>query len=367
MMPVSIDFASTDDDAAIRHLMRREPMPGRVAVTFEREPNFFRGCAVTGEDSRVLVARSEAGEVVAVACRSQRNVFVNGCEQRLGYLGQLRIDRRFRGRWLVSRGFSLLRELHAASGMRAYLAFIIDGNTEATGVLVKKRRRIFPEFHPVTGYCTLAIDVHRARPPLPCDARIHPASPSELPEVAQFLRDHGCRRQFFPVWTEAALRALTPFGLRPQDILLARRGARIVGVMALWDQSAYKQTVIKEYSGWLKTILPLWNFGMPMFGRAPLPRTGEAIRSAYAALICIAEDDGAVFASLLREIYRLAHGRGLSYLMLGMDARDPLLPTARSYFHILYPSRLYLVEWDDGDHLHERLEPGPTYADIATL
>jgi len=365
--PVYIDFACGDDDAAIRHLLRREPMPGRVAVTFEREPNFFRGCAVTGEDSRVLVARSETGEVVAVACRSQRNVFVNGREQRLGYLGQLRIDRRFRGRWLVSRGFSLLRELHTSSGLRAYLAFIIDGNAEATGVLVKKRRKIFPGFHPVRDYCTLAIDVHRRRPSLPCEARIHPASRSELPEVAQFLQDHGCRRQFFPVWNAAALDALEPFGLRPQDILLARHGARIVGTMALWDQSAYKQTVIKEYSGWLKTIFPLWNLSMPMLGRAPLPRAGEAIRSAFAALVCIAEDDGAVFASLLRETYRLAHGRGFSHLMLGMDARDPLLPTARSYFHILYPSRLYLAEWDDGDHLHERLEPGPTYVDIATL
>ena len=251
--------------------------------------------------------------------------------------------------------------------MSAYVAFIIDGNDEAAGVLVKKRRRIFPEFHPVSDYCTLAMDVHRARSPLSCEARIRPASPSELPEVVEFLRDHGRRRQFFPVWTEAALRALAPLGLRPQDILLARRGAHIVGVMALWDQSGYKQTVIKEYSGWLKTIVPLWNLSMPVFGRAPLPRVGEELRSAYASLVCIAEDDRVVFASLLREIYCLARARSFSYLMLGMDARDPLLPIARTYFHILYPSRLYLAEWADGDHLHERLEPGPAYVDIATL
>src|SRR5215831_7169780 len=367
MIRVKVDLAGPADDAAIRLLMRRQPMPGSVAVTFEREPDFFLGCAVTGEDSRVLVARSETGEVVGVACRSQRNVFVNGREQRLGYLGQLRIDERFRGRWLVSRGFSLLRELHPSSGIHAYLACIVDGNPEATGVLVNKRRRISPEFHPVSNYCTLALDVHRAKPPLSCEARIYSADPSELAEVARFLGDHGRRRQFFPVWKEGALRALASFGLRAQDILLARRSAQIAGAMALWDQSAYKQTVVKEYSGWLKTISPLWNRSAPMFGRAPLPRAGEALRSAYAALVCVAEDDDAVFASLLRETYRLAHARRFSYLMLGLDARDPLLPTARSYSHILYPSRLYLAEWADGDHLHERLERSPAYVDIATL
>src|SRR5262249_30090395 len=152
-----------------------------------------------------------------VACSSHRDVFVNGTEQRLGYLGQLRIDERFRGRWLISRGFSLLRELHPSSGVRAYLASIVEGNPEATGVLVKKPRRIFPGFHPFSNYCPLAIDVHRARPPLSCEARIPPADSDELAEVAQFLGDHGRRRQFFPVWNEGTLRALASFGLRAQD------------------------------------------------------------------------------------------------------------------------------------------------------
>jgi hypothetical protein len=367
MMRVDIDLAGPADDAAIRLLMRRQSMPGRVTVTFEREPDFFLGCAVTGEDPRVLVARSERGEVVGVACRSWRNVFLNGREHRLGYLGQLRIDERFRGRWLVSRGFSLLRDLHESSGLTSYLAAIVDGNREAKGVLVEKRRRLFPEFHAVAEYCTLAIDVHRARPPVSGGARISAADACELPAIAQFLQHHGARRQFFPVWHEGMLRDLAAHGLRGQHILVARCGEEIVGVMALWDQSAYKQTVIKQYSGWLKAVSPIWNRSASMFGRSPLPRPGDAVRSAYAALVCVADDDLPVFSSLLREIYRLAHARNLSYVMLGLDARDPLLPTARAYPHILYPSRLYLAEWADGDHLHERLEPSPAYVDIATL
>ncbi len=367
MSGVSVSLAGPADDAAIRRLMRRQAMPGRITVTFEREPDFSLGCALTGEDCRILVARSDQGEVIGVACRSLRSVFLNGQEQRLGYLGQLRIDERFRGRWLVSRGFSLLRELHEDTGVPAYLAAIVGGNPEATGVLVEKRRKFFPEFHAVADYRTLAIDVHRPKPAIDCNAQIASAHPDELSDIAGFLQAYGQRRQFFPVWDEESLRSLAAYGLRPGDFRVARRDGQLVGVVALWDQSAYKQTVIQAYSGWLRAIAPLWNSGASLVGRSPLPRPGQSLRSAYAALICIVEDDAAVFASLLREIYNLAHSRGFRYLMLGLDAREPLLPVAGCYSHILYPSRLYLAEWSDGGHLHERLEQRPCYVDIATL
>ncbi|HEX7288554.1 MAG TPA: hypothetical protein VF532_20385 [Candidatus Angelobacter sp.] len=368
MMPVTIDFAGPADDVAIRRLVKRESVPGRITVTFEREPDFSLGCAVTGEDCRILVARAaEDGEVVGVACRSVRHVFVNGREQRLGYLGQLRVDERFRGRWLVARGFRLLRQIHDEDPVPAYLASIIGGNPEAAGVLVGRRRKSFPNFHTVADYCTLAIDVQRPKGPVLCNARISPASTAEAAELAEFLRTHGSKRQFFPVWTEQSLRSLDEFGLKIEDLRIARRGREIAGVVGLWDQSAYKQTVVKSYSGWLRAVAPLWNSSAPWLGRNALPHPGEKLLSAYAALICVANDDLAVFGSLLREIYNLARLRGLNYLLVGLDARDPLLPVARAYAHVRYPSTLYLAEWSEGGHLHEQLDERPAYVDAATL
>src|SRR5713101_7826284 len=194
-----------------------------------------------------------------------------------------------------------------------------------------------------------------------------PASPDELAEIADFLRTHGGHRQFFPVWTQEALCNLAALGLRTEDLRIARRGAKIVGVTGLWDQAAYKQTVVRSYSGWLKAVVPFWNSSAAWFGRSALPRPGEKLRSAYASLICVAEDDAAVFGSLLREVYNLARLRGFSYLLVGLDARDPLLPVARAYTHVLYRSTLYLAEWSEGGQLHEQLDQRPVYVDAATL
>lgn len=338
-MELTVEFAAPSDDAGIRALMQRQAMPGRVSIAFAREPDFSRGCAVTGDDYKIVVARAR-DEIVGVACRSVRNVFLNGRETRLGYLGQLRVDDRFRGRWLVSRGFRLLDEIDRRDPLPGYLASIVDGNREADAVLVRRRR-----FREVARYCTLAIRTDRSV--RPTSNQIVAGSLEQVPEIVRFLRTEGSRRQFFPVWTEEALRNLDGFAI--EDIRIARRDGAIVGVMALWDQSAYKQTIVRGYSGWMRMAQPF------------LPPIGTKIRSAYAALICASTPD--VFSDLLRETSGLASERKFDYLLVGLDARDPNLPAGRKYRHYAYPSTLYLT---DGG-LHEQLDQRPAYVDIATL
>jgi hypothetical protein len=367
-MQLNIEFATPADDAAIRALCRREVMPGKISVTFEREPSFSLGCSVTGENVHIVVARnSDDGQIVGVACRSVRAMFVNGREQQLGYLSQLRIDRRFRGRWLLSRGFSFLKDLHDRDPVSSYLVSIVNGNREATGVLVENRRKVFPCFHPAAEYCTLAISVRRAKPSIQGSLEIRAGSSPEFAEIAMFLRAHGSRRQFFPACTEQSLKKLESSGLRSEDLLVARRNGQIVGVVGLWDQRAYKQTVVQAYRGWMKAAAPLSHFGKFLLGKPILPRPGLQLRSAYAALVCIANDDLDVFAGLLRELYNLAYVRGYEFVLLGLDSRDPFLRVAGEYAHVSYPSRFYLAEWSDGGHLHEHLDQRLAYLDIATL
>ena len=326
-MSIQIGVATPADDAHIRGLLRREPMPGRIAISFEREPDFSTGCDATGENATVLVARDlDTGVIAGVACRSEREVYVNATPTRLGYLGQLRVDRRFRGRWLVSRGFSLLKELHHRDPLPGYLAAVTADNREAEGILVRMGRRRFPAFHPVASYCTFALPV-RPTPPV---TGVTSATADDIPEIVRFLQTSGSRRQFFPVWSEARLISLTTrLGLCIEDVQIARRSGRIAGVIGLWDQSAYKQDVVRAYSGWMRLAVPLYNAGAPWLRRPRLPKTGERIRSGYAVFICIEQDAPSVFGDLLTATVNRAAARGLDYVLMGLDERDPLFRTAR--------------------------------------
>ena len=137
---ISFGLATPDDDAGIRRLLATNPMPGRIRVRFEREPTYFAGC---GPGTQVLVARDGAS-VVGVACRSIRKLYVNGVPEDVGYLGQLRVDRAYRGQLLTARGYRVMRELHEASPVRGSYTTIVDGNVQAEGCCCRPRPTCSP-------------------------------------------------------------------------------------------------------------------------------------------------------------------------------------------------------------------------------
>ena len=195
-MGIHIGLATPADDAHIRGLLRREPVPGRIAISFEREPEFSRGCDTTGENATVLVARDlDTGDLAGVACRSEREVYVNGTPARLAISGCASIA--LPRRWLVSRGFSL-KQLHDRDSLPGYLV-AVTVDTGKPRILVRKGA-LFPAFHPVAA-TALAFRCGRRGRGVWCGAGHSRRHPRDCP-----LSKPGSRRQFFPVWTEASYR-----------------------------------------------------------------------------------------------------------------------------------------------------------------
>jgi hypothetical protein len=377
-IPYTIECATPADDAAIRRLLASNPVPGAVTLTYEREPSYFLGCATMGPFCQVAVCRHQPdGAVVGLSCRAARPMFVNGHIEEVGYLGQLRIDAAHQGRWLLSRGFRQIREWDRDGRVAGYITTIIEDNATAAGVLVKHARRHFPVYRELDRLCTLALVVTH-RPWLrwhvyPAAATVYPISQgrqAELSEIVAFLRQYGAARQFYPAYSAADFCAnpLTR-DFQVSDFAVARRAGAIVGVLGLWDQTRYKQTVVQSYHGRLRRLRPAYNLGAQLMGAQPLPRPGEHLRYAYASFCCVHQDDPAIFAALLWHIYRMAAERGYHYLMLGLTTNDPLLAVARRYPHLSYYSRLYTVDWPDNPHagLHARLDGRLPYIELGTL
>ena len=66
-------------------------------------------------------------------------------------------------------------------------------------------------------------------------------------------------------------------------------------------------------------------------------------------------------------MYNQAVGRGYAYLLIGLHEEDRLLAVAREYLHFSYPSRLYVVHWDDGDEAFRLLDRRVPYLELALL
>jgi predicted N-acetyltransferase YhbS len=321
---ISFALASPADDAGIRQLLATNPMPGRIRVRFEREPSYFAGCA---PDTEVLVAR-DGERVVGVACRSIRRLYVNGVAEEVGYLGQLRVDRAYRGQLLTARGYRVMRELHEERPARGYYTTIVDGNAQAEGVLVRKSRGVMPRYRFLEKLYTLAMKGGgQAILPVRFPARRGQAG---LPVLHQNLSP-----------------AYAPQG---ESVCVPGGSATLV------DQRAFKQTVIDGYDRALSLARPLYN----LVGRIKLPKPGATLNHAYVTHFQ-AEDPHALISAILEK------GKRFDHILFGFTESDPALAVARRFKPVEYLSRIYTVAFDDGDDFHDRLLARPRAVDISAL
>lgn len=250
-----------------------------------RNRAFLLGAPVMGPISQTLVARQqESGQVVGLATRSVRPLFVNGQAEDVGYIGQLRVEAAHRGRWLVPAGFRLFHQLRQSSTGPGYITTIIEGHAEAEGLLVEKARRRYPAYRHRGAHLYPGPDP--APPPAGegCPRCWKSARTQvELDEIVAFLQREGRRKQFFPVYSAEDFTGPRLLGLRREEVAVALRGGKVVGVLALWDQSAYKQTVVRAYRDNLRRIRPLYNLGAELIGTATPHPHGPA----YPLCLCL--------------------------------------------------------------------------------
>jgi hypothetical protein len=349
-------------------LLRDNPMDGQIRVSLEREPNAFLAAAVEGEPHHTVVAREASGRIVGMGSRAVWNAYVNGAPCRLGYLSQLRVDRNFRGRRrLLAAGYEVLRGLRGPDEAPFDITSIIADNATARRLLAAEVPGL-PVYRELSGFVTLVLPGVRAsrRPP---SVRIEPGLPSWMPEVADCLERNRRRYQTAPFFSaEDLLSPERSRGLAPQDFRLAIVDGRVVGCLALWDQSGFKQVVVRGYAPRLARWRPWINRLPAILGQPRLPDPGETLPHAYISHVAVDEDDPDIFHSLVESAHEEACRRRYAYAVIGFAAGHPWLRWLQRRFHARrYESMLYTVDWGEGAAAVEALDGRLPHVEAALL
>lgn len=351
MTDISIELATPADDPALRRILRDNPMPGTISVSFEREPDYFIGARVEGPFHQTIVARDrDRGEIIGMGTRSIRDLYLNGTPQAVGYLSQFRADPRYRAmRKTLFRAFAFLHQLHRDGRAPFYLASIIEDNLPARRVFTAGLAGL-PHCHEYSRLHSLTIYCRRKRPrlPLPAGLRLERGSSARVEGIVACLQRNGRRYQFSPHWTSDTLfdPGCTP-DLVPNDFFLALDGDRVVGCLAVWHQGRFKQTVVRGYSGTLARWRHLANAGARFLGGPVLPPPNVPFRYCHASHLAIDDDRLEVMTALVRAVHNHIAGQGYDYYLLGLCENHPFLEAIMAtYPHIDYRSHLYLVAWE---------------------
>ena len=366
-MRVTFEPATAAHDAVLRRLIAANPMEGRVTLAFEREPSYFLASAVQAPFHQVVVGRdARTGEVVGVGTRAVRSGFVNGRIVPVGYLADLRLDPRYRGGTVIGRAYRHLAELHRDGRARLYYTMIAEGNRLALDTIAAGRGGL-PPYRDLGRFLSPAVNLRRRKPPLPWDGEVVRGQAALLGEIVACLRRNHARRQLAPVYAEADFGSPWLRGLRLEDLYVARRQGAVVGVLAAWDQRAFKQTVVRGYARALALARPFYNLGARLAGFPRYPSAGEALRSFYASLVAVDGDALDVFRALLRALYNDHVGGAYHYFVIGLHERDPLRPALADYTLTPFAGRLFVVHFADGEEAWRGLDGRVPYVELAML
>lgn len=360
--------AGREDEGDVRRLLADNSVDGWIRLSLEREPDAFAAAALMGQHHGTIIARDRrGGERVGMCEWSARNSYIDGEGQLLAYVGALRVAPPYRHRLgVIKGGFEAVRRLlHRNSATPYALTAIAAENVTALRLLGANLPGM-PSYQALEPFSTFAL---RPRRRTSSPLRVERATEDDLPAIAVRLARSYREYQFAPVWKARDLAdPVRCKGLQAEDFLVVRQGPGIAGCVALWDQGAFKQTIVRGYAGWLAGLRPLANLAGPLIGLPRLPAVGEPLRQVYLSHLAIEDNDMGLFRALidagLAEVRRL----GFPLALTGLASRHPLAAVLnRHYRPREYRALLHLVHWDDGRAAADAVSSRMPHVEIAVL
>lgn len=357
--------ARADDDHRLRWLLSENELYAWVRLSFEREPSYFTGEALMGEACTVIAeGRDSADSAMGMYNCAFLPVYVDGRVETVGYLGGLRIASAYRRRIrYVRHGYDSIRQLAPDHATLPYWMTSIAVENNAARRLLEAGLARLPRYRPVGRMRTFAIAVRKARS---LDL-LKPASAADVDELVAFHATQARGFQLAPVLEKTWLLALDGrHGLSLQDFLIWRVDGRIQACVALWDQRAFKQTVVRGYRKPLDRLRRVYNT-LARIGRWPeLPAAGRPIEQLYLAFLAIDGGRLGQLPSIIRHALHLAAGRDARIAVLGLSLDNPLCDLVQRHFRAWrYDTCIEAVVWPGQDC--EALPQGLVQPEVAVL
>jgi hypothetical protein len=371
-MPANLEFelATAKTEGDFRQLLRENALDGNIKLLLTREPDAFHAAAISGDSYELMLAyRQQPRQLVGGGARFELDAYVNGETARIGYFGELRVHGGFQQRrTLLLEAYRAMRKCHEAGNAAVYITTIISDN-KSTRRLLEAGLSDMPTYQPLEEMVTLTIPARQAAKVRAPAIQVEQDPAIRIDELAERLNTTGCNYQFNPVWSAETL--MSPErcrGISASDFIVARDADGIKGALCLWDQRAFKQSVVAAYSKRLARARPFFNIVAPLLRQPRLPPPGMQLESAFLSHLSVDPDDEATLLALVRKAGQSAVSRGIDYIMLGVATRSRFCEILQKRFSChRYMSMIYLVYWQDGREYACKIDDRIPHPEMAIL
>ena len=333
-------LAAVDDDIEMRAALRENSMDSWVTATLEYEPSCFAG----KEPGRYvpMIARNAENPHELVGLYSCRiaPVHVEGRELNACYLGGLRLRNKYRGRInILKDGFeSIPRFLPEVRRIPLVFTSIAKENRRARRVLEAGLDGM-PRYRFLGDMETFVVNVRRGRK----TGLLEPACLADVSELAVFFNVVKAFTPLSPVleaeWLESMIRGSNI------NFFIHRAEGRVKACIAVWDQRAYKQIVVRGYRRPLGMLRPFYNLWAQATKRPHFPAVGQRVEQVFLAFRAF--DDSVADKEVFFILEALATAReiGAESAMLGVVPSSPqYVELKRVLKPYIYATRIEAVD-----------------------
>jgi hypothetical protein len=358
-------LADQFDDGQLRTLLRENDMQSWVSLSFQREPDYFRGEDLMGASYSVLVHRHEhSDQPMGMYSCSFLPVKIDGRMECIGYLGNLRVGEPYRHSLrYVKQGFQSIQQLVPHEGTRDYwFTSIATGNDRARRLLEAGLQGL-PKYTPIGNMLTTAMAVSQGKD----NGILQVLTEADIEAFVSFYNKTTEAYQFSPWLTVEWMKSLNgEKGLSLSDFYLVRDKGDVVACVAIWDQRAFKQTVVHDYANPLRRWRRLYNLFARVTGRPLLPGCGDHLQQVYLSFVACDPHHLHYFVPMVRHALNKIKDRGACVGVLGLSTENPLLNLLKQRFHMhSYESCIEQVCWSASS---VSPEPGqPVQPEVAVL
>jgi len=358
--------ATAADDAGRRALLGGVAMETDLSLSIRRAPTVDAMYALHARAWEGWVLADERGSIEGMGSVVVRDGYVDGAVEPVGYLGDLRFSRRAEGRQLLDRAYGpILREASERHGCRYYLTAIIESNARARRALTvyteRAARRGRPRYTLVREFDIRSLHLVLPRRRRRSAYAVRTATPGDVPAVAALLDAEARRRPCgYPMPEQELRRRLATWpGLRIESFHVAEdRAGALVGVVAPWDASPVKQTVIESYGGAMARVRAVHDVAARLLRRPLLPTPGEPLAYRYLTHLAVPSEDPEILHALLESAYGVARRDGMHSLTACAPVNDPLDAAYDGFLRTDIRAGLYVVTLPDTP-VPDMLRTGP--------
>lgn len=347
--------ASAEDGKEILRILESSAAKGSIELLYTRRPDAYQSYRKESGEARVFVSKN-GKQTVGTCAELIREVYIGGEICRSAYVCGLKKDAGYNGS--VGFGPRFIRDLWR-DDIDFYYCSVVSDNADAQNMFAKSTRLI--AMKPFAEYKTHILGT-RVKIKTPAHSLIfRRATEQDKPRLLAFLQREGTKKDLFP-----AVRSIGQFhGLHCGDFYLLENGQDIVATAALWDQTDYKQYVVKKYRKGMKlarAVNPL----LSALRYIKLPRENEPLRFPMLSFFVSRDDDEGNYRILLREIAKeIAKNYGM--FAVGLPKTHPAAPLLDKLPSIGFETKLYEITFPWSDRPAKTVDPQNMHLECALL